>query len=146
MYTAADFSRALEDYIQFNRKLMEGVTPMSRIIGVLGFGKKPGNDPGHEEFFNEMKSAIDKVCESQPDSRTADDIMDVIFKAKVRYADEDLSPFTFTAIESQTQNLIPFLSDEKAKQIYDELKHTPIKERTPVRKQLMAALESRAGV
>ena len=143
MYTAADFRTAIDGYIRFNRKLKEGIRPIDSVLGVIGFGKKPGSDPGHEEFFREMNTAVSRVCASQPDSETADAIVDVIFQAKVRYADEGLSPFIFTAIEGQTKELIPFLSVEKAKQIYSELKKTPVGQRTPVRKQLLSELSKK---
>ena len=145
MYTAADFSKAIDDYIQFNRELKANQKPMDEVLGVLGFGKKPGHDPGHEEFFREMDSVMKQVCASQPDSAAADAVMDVIFRARDRYADEGFSPFIFSAIEGMTRDLIPFLSVEKAQQIYARLKKAPVEQRTPVRKELMRALAKRTG-
>ena len=145
MYTAADFRKAYEDYIQFNKELKANIGPMQGIIGVLGFGPKPGNDPGHGEFLKEMKTVLDQVCAESPDSVTADSIMDVIFRARETYEDENLSPYIFSAVEGLTINLIPFISLEKAQELYTQQKHIPMSLRVPVRKQLLAALSARLG-
>ena len=145
MYTAVDFRKAYDDYVQFNRELKAGTKPMSELLGVLGFGPKPGNSPRHEEFFREMKAAIDEVSAQKPDQVVADGIMDVIFRAKYTYADENMSPYIFSAVEGLTMSLIPFTSAGKARQLYDELKKTPVKLRTPIRKQLMAEFSKRLG-
>ena len=140
MYTADDFTKALDDYIEFNKELMKDIGPMQGVLGVLGFGPKPGHDPGHAEFFNEMKSVVSEVCKETPDASTADSIMDILFGAREKYADENLSPYIFSALEGVTQELIPFISEGKAQTLYNKLKKMPAQLRTPVRKQLMKAL------
>ena len=148
MYTAVDFKQAYADYMQYNRELMKSQTPGSRILGFLGFaGARPGNDPGHQKFYEEMKTALNAVCEEHPDPQTAAEIIDVIFRARDLYADENMSAIMLIAIEGLTCPLISFLSPEKAKERYDSYNAAnPKSKRLPVQKDIIAALKKAAGI
>lgn len=147
MYTAEDFKQAYADYIAYNQKLNQNIGMMSGIMKVFGFKTGPGDDACHQEFYNEMKSALEEVCEDKPDPEAAGEIMDVIFGAKVLYADGPVSPYMFAAIEGLTKDLIPFLTAEKAAQIYKLfLDTTPRKMRVPIHKEILASLKTTAGI
>lgn len=140
MYTAEDFTQAFEDYARFNRELYEKIGPMGGIAGVLGFGKRPGNDPGHQKFLDEMDSAIRKVVQEKPDPETAGEIMDVIFQARDVYNGCEISPYLFAAVEGMTMDLIPLLSAEKAKELYLRYKKLPFRLRVPAMKEILKEL------
>ena len=144
MYTAEDFRLAYEDYVQFNKELYDRLGPMGGIAGLLGFGKRPGNDPGHMKFLNEMEAAIKKVIEQKPDQRTADAIMKVIFGARNVYTEQKVSPYVFTAVEGMTIDLIPMLSESTVQELYEEYKKIPRSLRVPVMKNVMAELKKYA--
>lgn len=144
MFSANDFRQAYLDYAAFNKGLYDKLGPLSGILGTLGFGYKPGRDPGHEDFLQEMKAALAQVCEQQPDPETARDILDVIFHAKDTYEEEQISPFVFSAVEGFTKDLIPFLTPEMAGALYAEYKKTPFRFRTPVYKEVLAVLKKTA--
>lgn len=144
MYTADDFRMAYEDYVQFNKELIDRIGPMGGIAGVLGFGKRPGNDPGHMKFLNEMEMAIKQVLEEGPDAQTAGEIMEVIFSARTVYAEEKISPYVFTAVEGMTLDLIPILSGETVQKLYEEYKKIPRSLHVPVQKKVMAELKKYA--
>ena len=143
MYTAEDFTEAFEDYVRFNRELLDGISPLNSIAGVLGLGKRPGNDPGHQKFLNEMGTALKQVISDNPATDTADEIMDVIFGARKKYGEEKISPYLFAAVEGMTLELIPYISVPKAREIYEEYKKLPRSLRVPVMKQVLAALKNK---
>lgn len=144
MYTADDFRQAYEDYVQYNKDLIDRMGPMGGIAGVLGFGKRPGNDPGHLEFLNDMETVIRKVAEAHPDEQTVDEIMEVIFGARYVYKDERISPYLFTAVEGMTLDLIPMLSAKTVQKLYEEYKKIPRSLHVPVQKKVMAELKKNA--
>jgi len=144
MYTAEDFRVAYEDYVQFNRDLIDRIGPMGGIAGVLGFGKRPGNDPGHLKFLDEMEMALKQVAEEGPDAKTAGEILEVIFGARYKYAQERVSPYLFTAVEGMTIDLIPLLSGDAVQKLYEEYKKIPRSLHVPVQKKVMAALKQHA--
>ena len=145
MYTADDFKQAYEDYAQYNRDLIAKIGPMGGIAGVLGFGKRPGNDPGHMAFLNDMESVLKQVVEEKPDPETAGEIMDVIFHARTVYADEKISPYVFTAVEGMTIDMIPFLTADKVRDLYEEYRKTPRSLRVPVMTKVLSALKDAAN-
>ena len=145
MISPEEFKQAYEDYIAFNKELTAGQGLLSGILGVFGLNKGAANDPGHEKFYLEMKAAMESVCEEQPDQETADNIADVIFHARYDYAEEQVSPFMFYAVESTCIDLIPFLSPEKVRQIYTRYKADNPKSRcVPAQKKVLAALKKAA--
>lgn len=144
MYTAEDFRSAFEDYVQFNKDLIDRIGPMGGIAGVLGFGKRPGNDPGHLKFLDEMETVILQVIKEHPDEQTAGAIMEVIFGARKVYADEKVSPYVFTAVEGMTIGLIPMLSAQTVQKLYEEYKKIPRSLHVPVQKKVMAELKKYA--
>ena len=141
MYTAQDFSQAFDDYARFHRELMQNISPMGGIVGVLGFGKRPGDDPGHQKFLNEMDDALKNVVAGEPDPDTAGAVMDVIFQARYNYDGDQISPYLFSAVEGMTLDLIPFLSVEKTREIYETYQRLPRTLRVPVVKKVLAALK-----
>ena len=144
MYTAEDFRCAYDDYAQFNKELYDRMGPMGGLTGILGFGKRPGNDPGHMKFLTEMESALKKTVQEKPDAETAEAIMDVIFYARNEYADMQVSPYVFIAVEGMSRGLIPFLTQKKAAQLYESYRQLPKNLRVPVMKQVLAALKKAA--
>ena len=147
MYTAADFRQAFADYARFNQELFDNLSPTAGILSVFGFkSAKPGSDPGHEKFINEMKSALSEVCADNPSPAEAEAIINVIFGARNTYTEQNINPFMFAAIEGLTVDLIPYLSPEKAAQLYEQYrKEVPRSQRTPVQKQVLTVLKRTAG-
>ncbi|MBQ9030740.1 MAG: hypothetical protein IJ106_04715 [Parasporobacterium sp.] len=144
MYTASDFNGAYRDYVQFNKDLIESRGAFGGILKVFGFDKT-GNDPGHEKFLSEMKSAIQSVCSEQPAPYIADQIADVIFSARKTYADEGVSIYLFIAVESYAVDLIPFLSKEKARELFRMYKEeNPRRLWVPAQKTTFQALKKAA--
>ena len=146
MYTALDFKKAYSDYILQHREYLANMTVAGKALDMFGFRGARGKEPGYEEFYSEIKSAIAAVCAEKPDTETADGIVEVIFNARNLYADEEVQEVKFIAVEGTALELIPFMSGEKAAAIcgyYSSL--YPKHRRLPVQKQLVKALEKAAG-
>ena len=145
MITAFEFKRAYSEYVQFCRELEAKTGPVSGILRVFGLNRKPANDPGHENFYNEMKAALEEVCGEAPDPDTAASVLDVIFQARTLYADEPVSPYMFIAVEGAAAGLFPFLSKEKAEELYLQYKaDNPRHLMVPVQKDILKALKEAA--
>lgn len=140
MYTAVDFKQAFDDYAAFCEELIKKTGAWGGVLKVLGFNKN-ARDEGHEKFLQEMKNALQQAADAGPDERTADDIIDTIFHAKNDYPEQYVSPYIFPAIESMATGLFPYLSRKKAEELLKEYRHLPYRQRVPVYKQTLAALE-----
>ena len=142
MFTAADFRQAYSEYVQFCRDLNAEIGPVGSILKVFGFNKKQSMNPEHERFFKEMEAAVAEVCKNNPDADTAASIIDVIYGARYTYKDEPVSPFMFIALEGSAIDLIPYLSKEKAEELYVKYKvDNPRYSWLPVQKVIFSTLK-----
>lgn len=146
MYNAADFNKAIADYVEYNKELKKSTSFGSSLLSLFKVGKSIDYDPGHAKFYDEMSAAIKSVADSGPDPVVADGIMDVILRARDVYADSGLSEYAFIAIECTGIELIPFMSREHAAEAYK--KYTadyPRYRLLPKQKLVLSALKEAAG-
>ena len=146
MYTTEDFQKAIEDYVAFNRDLMSKINIGQGLLKVFSIGGGPENEPEHEEFCEKIQSCVKAVCAEDPDPESALQIIQVIFQARITYADERIPEYIFSVIEGSTLDLIPFISKEDSAVLYDWYrKNTPWKNRTPLQNKVLQALKDRSA-
>ena len=146
MFTALDFKKAYTDYMKQYKEYMANMSLSGRALNLFGFKGKISKESGFEDFFSEMKTAVAAVCAENPDTDTADGIVEVIFNTRGLYADDEIPEVQFIAVEGTMLDLIPFMSRGKAEEIYKRYSEEyPKYRRLPVQKQLINALKKAAG-
>ncbi|MBQ9269429.1 MAG: hypothetical protein IJ206_07940 [Oscillospiraceae bacterium] len=119
--------------LEQNRKIGEGL---------LGFGKKPADDPCHMQFAEELAALLRTFAAEVPDSFQATQISEYVFRAQSEYRQILSIYWMLSAVHGAVEPLIPCLSDEDARRLlalYD--KEVPRRERLPVQKQIYKLLK-----
>ena len=140
MKASEEFQSILSAYQEDLNALAKSLRPGD---GVFGFGRKPGEDPCHERF-DEQVSELAKTW-AQPD-RERDEAAELT-RGMLRCDGELTLPVyaqgMLIAIQRHTLSLIPRLTEEEAREIrlwYE--KQYPFYRRVPIQKDVLRALKS----
>lgn len=132
-----------DDYLADVEKLIATRKPTD---GLMGFGKRAGDDVCHERFADRLEAELNDVAKASPSSEEAFAVMHVVFEVPPEYKDNSLAYLMLLAVQGLTDGLIPFLSREDAQKLsslYSDLypKHSLL----PVQKKISMHLLSQAG-
>lgn len=133
-----------EDYLADVGKLIASRKPTD---GLMGFGKRAGDDICHERFADRLEAKLNDVAKASPNSGEAYAVMSVVFKFPSEHRDDSLTYWMLIAVQGLTDALIPFLSEQDAQRLSAEFSDLyPKHSYLPVQKQLAAHLRSQAGL
>ena len=119
--------------LEQNRKIGEGL---------LGFGKKPADDPCHMRFAEELAALLRSFAAEEPDSFAAAQVSEYVFRAQSEFRQILSIYWMLSAVHGATEPLIGYLSEEDAQRLlalYD--REVPRRERLPVQKQVYKLLK-----
>lgn len=131
----ADYRQDLEDF-QRKRKPTDGL---------LGFGRKLGDDPCNDRLDERIRQAVETLCAGQPTSREAERAIRLLLFEQGKQAWPTEAQWMLRAVERHALPLIPYLDRGTAStlcQVYGK-QYRPW-ERLPVQKQVYKALKEKA--
>ena len=97
------------EQLESNRKIGEGL---------LGIGKKPADDPCHEQFANDIENALKDIASGSPNSQEAKEILLYIYSTPAAHEEPKSIYWMLVAVHGATSVLVPFLSHEDAAEVY----------------------------
>lgn len=138
MTTANDIFEIYDRYIEKAEKLERERKPGD---GLFGMGKKPADDPCHDEFAERLEKALDDLAASKPTADEVCKVLSYIYKAPQKHRDMLSIYWMLNAVHGLTLGLIPLLSPDDAKTLKSSYADDfPRFERLPVQKKVFAAL------
>ena len=122
--------------LERNRRLGEGL---------FGFGRRPADDPCHEQFVKAVYETVQTLAEEQ-DTATVAEAIRWICDAPLTFPDEPPSIYwVLMAAHGGMLAGIPSLSAQDAKDLYDHYDATwPKDKRMPLQQQVHKALKKAA--
>ncbi len=114
--------------------------------GLMGFGKRAGDDPCHDRFASRLEKALDDLAATAPSSETASAMLRFVFSAPSEQKDLSLTFWMMQAVVGFTEKLIVFLTPQAAadlEQSFTEL--FPKRIRLPVHQRIAKLLKEQAG-
>ena len=108
--------------------------------GLLGFGKKPGDDACHELMDRQAAALLEQLAQD-PGTAEIPDVMRLVFTAGADASWPGYAHWALLAVQRHILPLIPRLAPAEAAELsrlYDGL--CPKRERMPVQKQIAKAL------
>ena len=114
--------------------------------GLLGFGRKPADDPCHGAFFRSLEDALQALAGSQPASGAVREMLEYIYPFHLAHPEPLSIYWMLLAAHKTTLPLIPLLSAPDAAALRDLYGRTlPRNHRLPVHRQIYKALRRQAG-
>ena len=132
-----------EDYISDVNYLEATRKPTD---GLMGFGKRAGDDPCHDRFASRLDKELDTLAATAPSSETASAVLRFVFAAPSEHKDLMLAFWMLQAVHGFTEKLIVFLSPQAAADL--EASYTeqyPRRVRLPVQQKIAQLLKAQAG-
>lgn len=114
--------------------------------GLMGFGKRAGDDPCHDRFASRLEKELDTLAAAAPSSETASAVLRFVFAAPREQKDLSLAFWMMQAVQGFTEKLIVFLSPQAAADL--EASYTeayPKRVRLPVQQTIAQHLQAQAG-
>ncbi len=143
----SDFLTGLRARYRSYEETVEGLE-RNRKLGAGLFGMKggPADDPCHDRFAEELRTAFAEYAESRPDSGEVREVLDFVYDEALVYRGPQCAYWMLTAVQGLTEVLIPLLSKEDAKALAASYgKRYPRWKRLPNQDQLLAKLKKAAG-
>lgn len=138
MTTVNDIFSLYEEYLSKAEKLERERKPGD---GLLGMGKKPADDPCHDEFADSLEQALDAFAETHPSADDVHKLLSYIYSVPAAHKDMLSIYWMLCAVQGLTLSLIPLLTPQAAKEIRSVYSDDfPRWERLPVQKQVWSAL------
>ena len=123
--------------LERNRKFGEG------IFGIKG---GPADNPCHDRFAEEMRTAFADYAASRPDSDEVREVLGFVFDEPLNYRGPQCAGWMLMAVQGLTGALIPLLSKEDAAALAASYgKQYPRWKRLPNQDQIYALLKKTAG-
>ena len=114
--------------------------------GLLGFGKRPDQDPCHERFSERLEKVIEETASKQHCSGDILEALNYIYETPQGYKDNALVYWMMIAVQAFTEKLIIMLSPEDAAVLSERFKELyPKAVRLPNQKKIAAQLQERIG-
>ncbi len=140
---ASELSALYDRYFEEAAAAERNRKPMD---GLLGFGKKPQDDPCHDRFLDSVRDWLKDYSDTSPESSSVRDVLSRIYFISDGLEQSGSAYWMLFAIHGLTLDLIPFLSSEDAAALKDRYARSfPRYTRLPVQKQVFKALEKQAG-
>lgn len=114
--------------------------------GLLGFGKKAGDDPCHDRFASRLEQEFNALASAAPSSETVSAVLLFVFNAPNEHRDLRLAFWMLQAVSGLTEKLVVFLSPQDAAAL--ELRFSelyPKRIRLPVQQKIAKLLKEQAG-
>ncbi|MCR4672806.1 MAG: hypothetical protein K5637_06190 [Lachnospiraceae bacterium] len=128
----------IADYRSYLKKLPEKGGIFSGFLEIL---KKPQNDPGHNEFYNNVGKLAEQAAESE-DPEAVRELAEALLFASAEIYDRESSYLYLTAIQRHAMPLLERLSEsEKAAFLERYEEEYPKKRRLPVQNDIIKLLE-----
>ena len=109
--------------------------------GLLGFGKKPADDPCHDRFVTGLKTWLDDFFASKPESTAIREVLQKIYRAPKEHPEPGSIYWMLIAVQGLTTELIPMLNPTDAAAPAEEYGAIyKRRERLPAQKQILEAL------
>ena len=127
-------------YTDYRQELAEAERKQKPTDGLLGFGKKPGDDACHELMDRQAAALLEQLAQD-PGAAEIPDVMRLVFAAGADASWPGYAHWALLAVQRHILPLIPRLAPAEAAELsrlYDGL--CPKRERMPVQKQIAKAL------
>ena len=110
--------------------------------GLLGFGKKPADDPCHPQFAEDLRVALAELEAEDPDSARRRAVLELILFAPTEHREPLSVYWMLVAVHGLTPSLIRGLDPADAAALGDRYGKTyPRWERLPIQKDVFRALK-----
>lgn len=113
--------------------------------GIFGIGKKPSDDPCHDQFVSDLRLWLDRFRQSEPDSKDVLTVLRLIYFAPKEHPEPKSSFWMLIAVHGLTADLIPLLNRSDASALVKEYSAAYKRwERLPAQAQILSALKQAA--
>ena len=113
--------------------------------GLLGFGKKPADDPCHTKFAGDLDHLLADFAAETPDSRSVRPVLEFIYNAPQEHRQPLSIYWMLIAVQGTTPPLIARLSPEDAAALQRQYgRDVPRWERLPIQKEIFRLLKQQA--
>jgi len=131
-------------YTEYAQKVKEVRKAARPFDGVFGFGNDPRNNPCHEEFFAAGGQWAEQFAAAGPDQAQLLEAALFILEEPLQYKDRECYWYMF-ASHASLKPLIGVMTPETAAQVLSRFRELyPKRDRMPLQKQLLKALEKAA--
>ncbi|NCB73270.1 MAG: hypothetical protein EOM51_00785 [Clostridia bacterium] len=114
--------------------------------GLLGFGKKAGDDPCHDRFASRLEQELNALATETPSSETVSAVLHFVFNAPNEHKELKLAFWMLQAVSGLTEKLIVFLSPQDAADLLESFSELyPKRIRLPVQQKIAKLLNEQAG-
>ena len=128
-----------KDYITETDELIAARRPGEGIFGLPDSAKSA---PCHMEYYNKMEAAVRELAGDEPDPETAEQLVRFLLTAEEAFPCSKLSSWTLLAVQRLSVPLIPYLSEDKRKELCVWFgKKVPRLQRMPVQQEIFKALK-----
>ena len=143
MKASEEFQRVLAAYQEDLQRLADSLRPGD---GILGFGRKPGDDPCHERFDEETAKLAESWAQPSSDREEAAELARRILRCDQELTLPVYAQVMLIAIQRHVLLLIPRLTEPEAREIrlWFE-KQYPYFRRVPVQQEILKALKAKSG-
>ena len=132
----ADYARDVEA-LEKTRKPTEGM---------LGIGRKPGDDPCHDKFFSRVGAVTEEMAGADLEDGELAGIMDMVLTEEKRTALPSYAHWMLLAVHRHLIPLIPRLTPKEAGRLLEGYAAAyPRFKRLPIQKDVIKALQKAAG-
>ena len=114
--------------------------------GMLGIGRKPGEDPCHERFFNRLGALTEEMARDGVSGDELAETAKMILTEEKRTALPSYAHWMLLAAHRHVLPLIPHLTPDAAGRLLSEYESAyPRFRRLPMQKEIIKALRQAAG-
>lgn len=111
--------------------------------GLLGIGGGSTQDPCHDQFVADLKSALSRVTDTRLASNELKEILEYIYWTPLDNRDNQMAYWMLLAVQGLTVTLISGLERRDAAELWNRYQDSyPRPERLPTQKQVLNALHS----
>ena len=131
------------DYLERVRQAEQSRKPLE---GYLGFGRRLGTDPCHNEFAQALDALLLEIDQGAPASAAVREMLEYIYRAPQAHQKPLAVYWMLIAVHGPTIRLIDRLDREDAQALWTEYKALYQRgDRLPVQKKVLAALKKACG-
>lgn len=114
--------------------------------GLLGFGKKPADDPCHDQFASDLEQALRQLTEQSPTSQTIRNVLSYIYEMPLQHQEPVSIRWMLEAVHGLTHDLIGGLHSADAEKLLKQYEaNYPRRTRLPVQNQICDALRKQSN-
>lgn len=126
-------------------KKVDEIRKNSKITaGLFGLTKGPKDDPCHDRFAEELGAKIKEFASGDPVSGEVYLLLAYMYSVPLKYKDDSMVYWMFTAVHSFSYDLICRLNREDAEKLYNKyVEDYPRWERLPSQKKILKDLKNK---